>query len=276
MTQDRQSERLGVKVSFVAFPVAAEGKQPWHLAGEWRMPEAPVSASGRGAVLIVHGSAGVDSRGKSVAMALNHIGLATLEIDLWAARGVKSAMERPRSVLATLPDAFAALDFMADQPGIAPDRIGITGFSWGGVVSMLSANTSRRDQFSKSGRQFAAHAPLYPVCSSYNKAPGHEFGDLTGAPVMIQVGTADLYDDPDACARLVESLSPKDRACVTYHVYPDATHGWDRRETDMVVFDPHAHNGKGGEVPFTFNAGVAEKSTAALVSFFGKILGAAQ
>ena len=42
---------------------------------------------------------------------------------MWAARGVKrGALARPRSVPETLPDAFAALAFMARQPEIDPDR----------------------------------------------------------------------------------------------------------------------------------------------------------
>ena len=39
------------------------------------------------AVLICHGSDGVDGRGEFHAAALNAAGIATLEIDMWAARG---------------------------------------------------------------------------------------------------------------------------------------------------------------------------------------------
>ena len=38
-------------------------------------------------MLILHGSAGVDSRGDFYARALNAAGIATLEIDYWEARG---------------------------------------------------------------------------------------------------------------------------------------------------------------------------------------------
>ena len=261
------SDRTAVKTSFVAFPVAAEGRA-WHTAGELREP---LTSGPHPAIVIVHGSAGVDSRGRGYVVALNQAGFVTLEIDLWAARGVRSPLERPKSVADTLPDAFAALDFLTHQAGIDPRRIAIMGFSWGGIVSMLSA-TTRAQHFAKDGQRFAAHAPFYPACWTYNTVPGFEFEDLTGAPVFIQSGAADLYDDPDSCARLVASLPEKARAHVTFKTYPGATHAWDRKEADITPFDPFAFKGKGGEVPFRYNEDVTQQSTEAVVQFFTRVL----
>jgi len=84
-------------------------------------------------------------------------------------------------VAETLPDAFAALAFLAARPGVDARRIGIMGFSWGGVVSMLSATRTANQTFGRPDLAFAAHAPLYPVCWVYNRVPGYEFVDLTGA-----------------------------------------------------------------------------------------------
>jgi len=264
------SDRTAVKTSFVAVPVAYEGRA-WHTAGELREPLAE-AAGPRPAIVLVHGSAGVDSRGRGYVVALNHAGFVTLEIDLWAARGVRSPLERPKSVAETLPDAFAALDFLAQHNSVDPARIAIMGFSWGGIVSMLSATQRARETFAKDGRTFAAHAPFYPVCWTYNHVPGFEFQELTGAPVFIQSGAADLYDDPDSCARLVEQLPAKARALVSFETYPGATHAWDRKEPDITPNDPFAFKGKGGEVPFRYNAQVTRKSTDAVVAFFSRTL----
>ena len=266
----KASDRTSVKTSFVAFPVAVEGRL-WHTAGELREPLAEATSS-RPAIVIVHGSAGVDSRGRGYVVALNNAGFVTLEIDLWAARGVRTPLERPKSVAETLPDAFAALDFLAHHASVNPARIGIMGFSWGGIVSMLSATTRAQTTFAKPGQKFAAHAPFYPVCWTYNTVPGFEFQDLTGAPVFIQSGAADLYDDPDSCARLVESLPDKVKAHVTFKTYPGATHAWDRKEADITPFDPFAFKGKGGEVPFRYNEDVTRHSTEAVVAFFTQAL----
>jgi len=261
------SDRTAVKTSFVALSVAYEGRD-WHTAGELREPLEP---GPHPAVVIVHGSAGVDSRGKGYVVALNAAGIVTLEIDLWAARGVNSPQERPKSVVQTLPDAFAALDFLSHRASVDPAQIGIMGFSWGGIVSMLSA-TVRAQHFAKAGQSFAAHAPFYPVCWTYNTVPGFEFAELTGAPVFIQSGAADLYDDPDSCERLVASLPDSAKMHVVFETWPGATHAWDRKEADITPFDPFAFKGKGGEVPFRYNEDVTRQSTAAVVKFFTRVL----
>lgn len=264
------SDRTGVKTSFVAIPVAHDEKS-WSLGAELREPLPPADTP-RPAIVIVHGSAGVDSRAENYAAALNAQGFATLEIDLWAARGVKSPEERPKSVASTLPDAFAALYFLAHRKGIDPKRIGIMGFSWGGIVSMLSATRPAVQAFAKDGQEFAAHAPLYPVCWVYNQVPGFEFTALTGAPVFIQSGADDLYDDPDSCAQLVSNLPEPLRAFVSFETYTGATHAWDRKEPDITPNDPFSHKGKGGEVPFRYNPEVTRRSTKATVAFFARAL----
>jgi uncharacterized protein len=264
------TDRTAVKTSFASIPVTHDGRT-WHVGAELREPLATTSVP-RAAIIIVHGSAGVDSRAQNYAFALNAAGFVTLEIDLWAARGVNSPLERPKNVSETLPDAFAALAFLSARNGIDPRRIGIMGFSWGGIVSMLSATEHAVTTFAESGMQFAAHAPFYPACWVYNTLPGFEFEALTGAPVFIQTGAADLYDDPDTGERLVASLPGKAKAHVTFATYPGATHAWDRKEADITPFDPFAFKGKGGEVPFRYNADVTRQSTEAVVAFFTRAL----
>jgi dienelactone hydrolase len=260
---------LIAKTSFFALAVSYEDRC-WHTAGVLREP---ASAAPRAAVLFVHGSGGVDSRGECYANALNEAGFVTLEIDLWAARGINSPRERPRHPAETLPDAFAALDFLSHRNGIEPARIGIMGTAWGGIVSMLSATQRVRTALAKDGQTFAAHAPLYPACWLYNRVPGFEFSALTGAPVFIQAGADDLYDDPDTCERLVDSLPAADKAFVTSVTWPGATHAWDRREPDIMANDPMSHKGAGGEVPFRYSEDVTRKSTAAVVEFFERVIG---
>ena len=241
----------------------------WHTAGELREPLTP---GPHPAIVLVHGSAGVDSRGKGYVTALNAAGFVTLEIDLWAARGVNSPQERPKSVADTLPDAFAALDYLSHRSGIDPARIGIMGFSWGGIVSMLSATARAQTTFAKDGQRFAAHAPLYPVCWLYNQLPGFEMVDFTGAPIFIQCGELDAYDLPDSGATLGRALAAIAPGLVTVETYPGATHAFDRTEPAMTATDPMAHLGKGGEVRFAPNPEVAAQARAATVAFFRRTL----
>jgi dienelactone hydrolase len=268
------SPRLAARVSFVSLPVS-HGERTWHTAGILSVPYAAHDGP-RPAVVIVHGSNGVDSRGGHYAEALNRAGFVTLEIDLWAPRGVRSPAERPRSVRETLPDAFAALAYLKQQAGeVDGERVGIMGFSWGGVVSMLTATRANRAEFATGDQGFAAHAPLYPVCWVYNRVPGYDFTALTGAPVLIQAGDADTYDAPGRCETLRASLPAEDRELVSVRVYPAATHGWERREPDAVANDPYSHEGAGGETPIRYNEAATRASTRAVIDFFQTALAAA-
>jgi dienelactone hydrolase len=259
-----------VKVSYVAFQTLDSAK-PLPEGAVLRMP---INASRpMPAVVIVHGSAGIDSRGSVYAEELNRAGIATLEIDMWSARGIEGAGDRPQGVPLTLPDAYGAFKLLAANSAIDAKRIGIMGFSWGGVVSMLTATRPYSEKYLGKDIKFAAHAPNYPVCWVYNRVPGYEFKDLTGAPILLQAGELDTYDLPDTCPALVKSLGDLGSRLVTVKVYADAGHGWERTEPAMTIEDPYSHLGKGGKVLFAGNEAVAAKSRSATVAFFRCALG---
>jgi dienelactone hydrolase len=226
-------------------------------------------------VLIVHGSNGVETRGRYHAKSLNAVGIVTLEVDLWAARGnFSGAGKRPAGVPETLPDAFGALAFLAELSFVDADRIGVMGFSWGGVVTMLSATKPYTEKFAPEGLGFAAHVAFYPVCWGYNTVPGHEFRELTGAPVLILAGELDTYDAPTSATDLVAGLSEEARKHVSAHVYPGATHGWNiQGDVDVTIDDPFSHRGRGGEVRITSNREIAEKSRVRTEGFFREAFG---
>lgn len=253
--------------NYVSFPALGTAT-PLQVAARLSIP---TGAPGKvPAVVIAHGSGGVDTRGSFHAEALHEEGIATLELDMWAARGLSGGAEgRPRAVPETLPDAYGALKYLSAHPAIDASRIGIMGFSWGGVMSMLTA-TRKYAAGAEPGQRFIAHAPFYPVCWVYNRVPGYEFAELTGTPVFLQAGAADQYDDPDSCQKLVDSLSAADRAHLSLTVYPEATHGWDRLEPAIQVTDPYSHTGKGGLVDIAPSPETARTSRRAVVDFFKK------
>ena len=118
---------------------------------------------------------------------------------MWAGRSITGSHSRPRRVPESLPEAYGAYKFLSANPAIDPKRIGIMGFSWGGVVSMLTANRPYTDQYLNPGAKFAAHAPNYPICWVYNKVPGYEFNSFPGSSVFIQgcrLHPSDLPDTP--------------------------------------------------------------------------------
>jgi dienelactone hydrolase len=256
-------------VAFDAFGVS----DPWSIAGELRIPQ--IEQKNFPAVIIVHGSNGVDTRGEYHAKSLNDKGIITLEIDMWAARkNFSGAGQRPKGVPETLPDAYGALAYLASLPFIDADRIGIMGFSWGGIVTMLTATKPYHDKMAPPDLGFAAHVAFYPICWGYNKLPGYEFRELTGAPVLILAGELDNYDAPTSATDLVASLPDAAKKVVSSHVYPNATHGWNMQgNVDATINDPFAHRGRGGEVCFVSNPEIAQQSRNRTDEFFRQAFG---
>ena len=188
---------------------------------------------------------------------------------MWAARGTaRGAAARPGSPVETLPEAFAALRFLARQPEIDPRRIGVMGFSWGGVVTLLSATRRHADILGEEGPVFSAHSAFYPVCWAYTRVPALALTDLTGAPILIQTGDADTYDSPDGGKRLVASLRTSGAASVSGVTYRGAGHGFDRDLPAQTIVDPFAHEGRGGPVLMAFHSEAAEAARAENRRFF--------
>lgn len=286
-------------ISFVSFGsfdpdiggVTVKGKLKlpvvWQVKTRCYVPKPNVPA-----VVVLHGSAGVDFRGDFYASALNAAGIATLEIDMWEARGLTGiADSRPALPANTYPDAFAALAFLSFTPDYAgiinPARIGVLGFSWGGVISVASATEGVVSLVSDSyfgGVRFKAHAANYPVCYAYNNTgPGSEFGTnagnpLTGAPLLIQIGSNDDYDrlndagngtEPCLALKYVsDKLTDGEKALITVNPYQGAYHAWDRLMVPSSADDSFAHFGTGGPVNVVPSVDQAYESRDKVVKFF--------
>jgi uncharacterized protein len=249
-----------VRTSYVAILRAPSDA----IAGRLRYP---IGNTGAGpAVLILHGSAGIDSRGDVHAESLNALGFVTLELDLWAARGWAAARSgRPTGVPETLPDAFAALDYLAAMPEVDAARIGVVGFSWGGVMTLLAAAADNQTRYGSGRHAFAAHAAFYPVCWVYDRVPGYELDTLANVPVLILTGDADDYDTPAGCRDLAARSGGRGIDVV---VYPDAHHGFNAIGLDVVVDDPFSHEGRGGEVRMKSNPAARAAAVEQLNDFF--------
>lgn len=270
----RRIQRMPVpREAYVAFETL--GAPTLTVAGKLVLPQRDAGPGSLPAVLICHGSDGVDGRGQFHAAALHGADIATLEIDMWAARGdARGAAARPASPLETLSDAFAALRFLGRQPEIDPRRIGVMGFSWGGVVSLLAATRDRADRFTEGAPSFAAHVAFYPVCWAYQRVASLSLAGLTGAPILIQTGDADAYDPPGAASSLVEALRAQGSARVDWRSYAGANHGFDRDLPSQTITDPFSHGGAGGEVLMAFDAQAADAARAVARAFLADALGA--
>lgn len=225
------------------------------------------------AVILLHGSAGPSMREGGYADVLNAAGFVTLEPDQWSARGLAGgAAGRPRTVIETLPDVYGARAMLSTHPSVDASRIGVGGFSFGGVASMLAATHKHNDRF-LDGDHFRAFMPVYPATWTYNRVPDFEFGDLVDAPILLITAASDQYDnDPEISAKLVATLKAADRAKIRLEVMADSHHGFDMPGVDMEVTDPFGNQGRGGKVVMRYNPVATRKSHALAVEFFSAAL----
>ena len=231
----------------------------------------PAGATGRvPAVLILHGSGGVDGRGAYHATALQEAGIATLEITMFAPRG------RPRGHGATMPHAAAALAWLATRPEVNAERIGVMGFSWGGVMTVLLSSELVQDQLGKDVPKPVAFAPFYPVCTNMARfitKPDYSFPNahtrMSASPMLIHVGTNDHYEDGERpCDKLVAMWPPAARERTTVRNVEGATHGFDSQAGSRRFYDEFAFAGRGGDVHVIASPKDAAEARQAVVTFF--------
>jgi dienelactone hydrolase len=233
------------------------------------------------AVVILHGSGGVDGRGEQYARAFAAVGIASLEVDMWAARGIsnRDGIARRPSHIHAMPDAYGALRFLASHPRIIADRIGAMGMSFGANLSVSVASDRVGKQYANHGPDFQAVMPLYPACWGFE--PGERRARLVDRgfpriPLLLMIGDRDDYDADggNSCRNLTLIGTPAARQRASFHVFPGATHGWERLRGSVRYQDPAAARGRGGWVYVERNDAVTQESIRRAVAFFQENLGA--
>jgi len=191
------------------------------------------------AMVIVHGSGGVQPGEWEWAKRLNALGVASFVIDNFTGRGVRETETDPfrLSPTADIAGALAALRLLATHPGIDPKRIGVIGFSLGGIVALDTALEPFRHGVIDGDLRFAAHISFYPSCD-INFVSAH----LDGSPILMLLGGKDNYTPAPPCLAFADEL--RDKAVqISVVVYPNAYHAFDR---DMPLQyyqqDPSARN----------------------------------
>jgi len=189
------------------------------------------------AVVIVPGSGGyAEWMQTTIAKPLNDAGIATLIVDSFAGRGVKETGSDQGRVpmAASVMDGFQALKLLAKRHDIEPTRIGVTGFSRGGVASMFTAERRLQQAVNPQGPQFAAHLPFYPGCSTQwmNPQPAQ-------APIKFLLGEKDDVTPAAICVAYAERLRERG-AKASYQIYPNANHAFTAdyapRRTNVQTF----------------------------------------
>lgn len=193
----------------------------------WGTLTFPAGVSGAvPAMVIAHGSAGVQQKDIDRWVPFFHrLGIATFLVDSFKPRNISRSDEN-QAVLdqsANDADALSALKLLVTDPRIDPQRIGVIGFSRGGVVALETAIEPFRKGVISGATKFAAHVAFYPGCTvRYWSQPS----PMTGAPVMMALAGKDNYTPPQSCVDYAGAMKAGGQD-VEVHIYEGAYHDFD-------------------------------------------------
>lgn len=217
--------------SFKDIILNLENQQPQNVYGVLRMPEEFSPQSRYPVIIAVAGSNGwSDHHQEYLSMYRSH-GIATFELCSFQSRGILSTVGTQVEVTTAMMvlDSYRAYEVLLENANIKMDKIGITGWSLGGGVSLFSAWQPLNDAINKNVN-FAVHLPIYPPCIVIP-----EILDFGGDPIHILIGELDNWTPADACLDFVNQV---DASNINITVYPDAHHSFDSNSELMVK-----HNG---------------------------------
>jgi dienelactone hydrolase len=213
-----------------------EDALPTTGVGTLFMPETASAEAPVPAMVVLHGSGGI-TPGREMAYGelLAAHGIAAFVVDYYEPRGVTRDTNYMLRVLSVtefdaVTDAYAALRLLATHPRIDGARIGVMGFSYGGMAARFAMDERVRAVLAPQSRGFAAFVDYYGPC----------FQDLqtaavNGAPLLTLRGTEDASNDLDACRQREAQLAALG-ARVETHVYEGAGHAWEA-ETPRRLFE---------------------------------------
>ncbi|WP_353646159.1 hypothetical protein [Mesorhizobium sp. WSM2239] len=157
------------------------------------------------AVILLDGSGGPgNAMAWNWAKVLNRIGIATLRIDSYSGRGFEEIFTAQGRVgeFNNIIDSFRALDLLAADPRIDPERIAVMGFSRGGIAALYSSMTRFEELYGSDKARFAAHLPFYAPCNFMLE------GELNvgAAPIRAFHGEADVWNPVPRCRDYIERM----------------------------------------------------------------------
>ena len=191
------------------------------------MPEGASADTPVPAMVIMHGSGGIkEGREMDYATLFAANGIAGLVIDYYAPRGVNE--DTPyvmKTMISTevdiMSDAYSALKILGTHPAIDAARIGVTGYSYGGMGTRYALDERLKNIMAPDVPPFALHMDIYGPC---HQTLGHT--GTTGAPYLAIHGDADNSVDPVLCQKVYKDIEAGGSK-VESHVIAGAGHAWE-------------------------------------------------
>jgi dienelactone hydrolase len=177
------------------------------------------------AIVLEHSCAGVNPHTEVWGKLLASWGYVVVAPDSFGPRGEKQVCTKVGVVTGGMrvADVAGAMKFLATQPDVRADRIGIIGHSHGGWTVMRSVQKS----YDLAALGLKAAVAYYPSCAS-------RFDREVDVPLLILIGDKDDWTPADRCRQLqAAGFARPDLVEVVY--YSNAYHSFDSRSPDRTV-----------------------------------------
>lgn len=200
---------------------------PTTAMGTLQLPNPADHAPPYPAMVLLHGSGGMKpGREMDYARWLADQGIAAFVVDYYQPRGVTSELHYMLSVLAVsefdaLSDAYHALKILRTHPLLDGKRIGVIGFSYGGMAARFAMDNRIRRAFLADSPGFRLHVDNYGPCFQNLRS-----ASITQAPLLTLRGDRDASNELPACAQRENELRALG-ATVQAHVFQGAGHAWE-------------------------------------------------
>lgn len=183
------------------------------------------------AVVLAHTCGGLQPHMTDRAKDLVAAGFVVLVLDAYGPRG-HTAYCQPRGVLAPrfYKDAFDGLKHLAQIKEVDSERIYLVGLSLGSFAASSAASPEVARLVGSQAR-FRATVGWYGSCA-FDVSPHPKWQLLhpdTDRPLLLLLAGKDTETPVADCFPLVEQLKSEGKT-VAWHVYADATHGWDKSD----------------------------------------------
>ena len=262
----------GCATTNLSFPNATPGKPLTVPAWELR----PTGPGPFPAVVLLHGCAGISESNHEWSRWFRDQGYVALLVDSWSPRRVgKSCDPSLPDVPNTerFDDAVGALRFLQAKPYVDRARVGVVGWSNGGVFALAVVNGPSLERARRRGVDlpepgFRASIGFYPG-GCYSLV--HE---LVMRPLLVMMGDADDWTDPAPCVEMVEAMRRRG-ADARIVLYPRAYHYFDVIGQERTYLAEVANHNKPNEccgATVAFDAGAFADSRRRVAEFFGNHL----
>ena len=203
------------------------------------------------AMVLIHGSGGISpGREMEYGQLLADNGIAAFVLNYYLPRGVTEETDYMLRVLSVtefdaITDAYAALELLSTHPAIDGERIGVGGFSYGGMAARFAMDDRIHRALAPEHKGFAAFVDYYGPCFQNLDTTA-----TNGGALLTMRGTEDRSNDLVACVEREEELRAIG-ASVEAHVFAGAGHAWEV-DTERKLF-PDSPYLQGCEVKYDEN-----------------------